>query len=106
MNEFGFILQHGSELAPEAGGDIVLHIASVVVMAAMGIVVSVLGFLIRRDINRTDKDQAAMAAEILELRKTIEANDRRHGYEINDTRRPIDFLYSKAGIEPPEYPSR
>lgn len=86
--------------------DTVLHIASIAVFTGASIVFAVLGFLMRRDINRADKDQEVMAASIVELGKKLDALKDKIGNEINDTRRAIDQLYYKAGLQPPEYPSR
>ena len=47
-----------------------------------------------------------MAAAIEALEGKVEANDRRHGYEISDIKIEVAPLFTKAGLEQPKYPSR
>lgn len=83
-----------------------LHLAFLAFAGGIGIVSSVLSWLLRRDIKRGDDDKKAMAADIVRVDGKVDANDRRHGYEISDIKVAVAPLFTKAGLEQPNYPSR
>ena len=105
MNEYLCMLIAPDDLAAQARGEF-LHLAFLAVVGGVGVVSSVLGWLLRRDIKRGDADKAALASEIERVDGKVDALDRRHGYEISDTRIAVAPLFNAHGIDQPNYPSR
>ena len=83
-----------------------IHLAFLAFVGGVGIVASILGWLLRRDIKRSDEDQKALATAIVGLEKKVDANKDRTGYEISDTRLAVERLFAKLGYDQPKYPSR
>lgn len=83
-----------------------IHLAFLAVMGGIGIFSSILTWLLRRDLKRRDDDAVKMDLKVCAIEEKVDTNDRRHGSEIGDLRLKIVPLFIKAGIEPPNYPSR
>ena len=83
-----------------------LHLAFLAISAGCSLVMGVIGFLLRRDLQRSDEDREAMAAAIKALEEKVDSNKDRHGYEISDIRIAVAPLFTKAELDQPNYPSR
>ena len=84
----------------------IVHLAFLAVVGGIGIFSSVLTWLLRRDLKRRDDDACKMDLKVTAIEERVDSNDRRHGSELGDIRLKIVPLFIKAGIEPPNYPSR
>lgn len=100
-----FTMLLDGDLASQVRGE-GIHLASMAIASGVGIVLSILTWLLRRDLKRRDDDTDAMANGILELGKKMDANKERHGYEISDIKIAVAPLFPACKLPPPEYPSR
>lgn len=103
MNENLAMLLDG--LAEQVGSES-LHLAFLAIIGGANIACGVVGWLLLRAIRRNDDDQKKMGCEIARVDGKVDANDRRHGYEISDLKIAVAPLFSKAGVEQPDYPTR
>lgn len=93
------------DLAAQVRGE-AIHLTFLAIVGGFNLVLIVVGFLLRRDLRRSDEDKEAMAAEIIRVDNKVDALDHRHGYEISDIRTAVAPLFSRVGIDQPVYPSR
>lgn len=115
MNEYFGMLAHSiaswvstgdaNDLTGQLQGE-ALHLAFLAVVGGVSVVSSIIGVLLRRDIKRSDVEKAAMAAAIVKLDEKVDSHKERHGSEIADTRIAIAPLFTKVGLDQPNYPSR
>lgn len=97
MHDYFATLFDGS-LADQARSESV-HLAFLAIAGLCSLATAVISYLLRRDIKRSDEATA-------KLEKTVDDLSRRHGYEISDIKIAVAPLFTKAGLEQPDYPSR
>ena len=104
MNAALVLLLDG-DLASQARGE-TLHLAFLAFAGGAALVSGAVSWLLRRDLKRRDDDQATVQGDIKRVGDKVDANDRRHGYEIADIKIAVAPLFTKAGLDQPDYPSR
>lgn len=83
-----------------------IHLAFMAFVGGATCVSGIIGYLLRRDLKRRDEDRAKLALSVAVLDETVNKLDHRHGCEISDIKIAVAPLFTKAGIDQPNYPTR
>jgi hypothetical protein len=105
VNDAIFMLLDGGGVGDQLRSESV-HLAFVAFVGGIGILSSILSWLLRRDLKRRDDDSAKTDFKIACLDEKLDNYDRRHGCEISDIKIAVAPLFVKAELPSPNYPTR
>jgi hypothetical protein len=83
-----------------------IHLAFLAFVGGASCVSGLIGWLLRNDLKRRDEERAKILLSISVLDETLDKLDHRHGCEIGDIKIAVAPLFTKAGIDQPNYPTR
>lgn len=88
-----------------------VHLAFLAIVGGVGVATACLGWLIRRDICRAEKDSAERGLAITALKEEFTEHVRRNGLEISDVKQRVAVLAAQVKrdipeIDIPSWPSR
>lgn len=96
----------GNQLRSES-----LHFAFLAVMGGVSFATAIIGWLIRRDIRRSEKDAAERGLAFAVLQESFDDHKRRSGLEISDLKQRVGILAAQVKhdipeVEIPQWPTR